>query len=203
MKIGIRTLFAALLLAAAVALPRGLSAQNGAAGPGDHRLIPSVGIPFASGSFFGTVDITGFAARDGRIVADTLLRVGQRTTPARLPVKLVRATCTILELHIGPPPGARLPLLITQHAGNSELRQPQLCAIAHAASLRARVAALNEHERLARAAATAASCPWYWALACSAALGTCGLTCSLGSAACTECLTTIGAGGCIPCFFGG
>jgi hypothetical protein len=208
----IRAVLTALFVASAVALsPGGLSAQD-AGGAGaetdttspvteshrSHRLIPSVGIPFASGSFLGTIDIQNFAAQGNRIVANTLVRIGQRTTSARLPVRIVRATCSVLELEVGPPPGAQRPLGITQTIGTSELRQQQFCTIANAEGTQARVAALNERGQLG---ASLGACPWYQTAGCAVAVVACGASCALGPEVCIPCLAGVGASSCLDCFF--
>ena len=206
MRLSIRTTLAALLFTGAVALnSSSVSAQDkGAAAAASEaaasvRSIPTVGIPFASGKFLGTVEILGFGAEGKKLFARTRIRTGQKTTSAKLSVKVLRTSCEHFELDIGAPPGAKGPLRIIQHRGNSDLNVTQLCDLANAKTAQAQAAALNERDNLA--AEVASSCPWYEVIGCSAAIAACGATCALGPEVCVPCLAGIGAGSCISCFF--
>ena len=163
-----------------------------------------MGIPFASGKFLGTVEILGFGAEGNKLFTRTRIRTGQKTTSAKLPVKVLRTSCEHFELEIGAPPGAQGPLRLVQHRGNSDLNVTQLCDLANAKTAQAQAAALNERGNSGAGpalAAEAASCPWYEAVGCSLAIAACGATCALGPEVCIPCLAGVGASSCISCFF--
>jgi hypothetical protein len=207
MKIGLKAALTALLVSGAVALSAGssFSAESDgapAAGPSaaaPHRFIPHIGIPFAAGkNTLGTVEINGFAAQGGKIVANTTVRVGETARPAKLGVKILEASCHFLELQIDPPRGAPRPVHISQHAGNSNLEQSEFCAISHAVQDRnvpAQVAALNDHA----GGPETHECPWYQAVGCGTAVTLCAASCAIGPEVCIPCLAAVGLSDCIDC----
>ncbi len=201
MKSGI-TLALALLVFAAAAVFAVARPSAGELGPATASKplasFPAIGIPFVSGSFVGTIEIKGFLAQGGKIVADAVIRNGGRkATPARLPVRITQSTCYMLELRVGPPQGAVLPMVITQHQGNSDLNTSEFCDIAQANGVPAQVSALNEGGNLG---AGPKSCSWIQALGCVAAAASCASSCLAGPEVCILCFAAVGAPACYDCF---
>jgi hypothetical protein len=159
---------------------------------------PSLGTPFVSGSFIGTVEIERFRAQGNRIVADTLLhKTGKKAVRATLPVKIAHSSCQVLELKVGPPAGAAYPLVITQHQGNSNLSASDFCDITNANGVREQVAVLNDGSG---GLTGLKSCSFLDALKCAGAMASCASSCIAGPEFCILCFAAVGVPQCYDCF---
>ena len=176
---------------------------------------PTTGQQFASrkddGSeefVFGSFDIRRFLLRDGNLVARGRLQGAVRSTKNRgfveqdelsprgeltnLPVEIKAASCSNLELLVGPPEGLMDPILTEFNEQTSNLSREHFCNIAEANLA-------GDNEALRDWLNTTGSCTLTDEQNCGNALGVCALSCFIIDSLCTICFAKLGEIACKNC----
>lgn len=219
MRLRLRAVAAALLCVCAASLSAIVPARAdeaaalAAAAAKGNKVIPALGFPYASDGTIGTIDIRGFSFQGGKIVAPSVVRINGKATAARLPVRIVEATCSVLQLEVGPAPGLKRPLRITETvSGGSELRQRQFCEINAAVDrkdLKEAAILLNDKGAIGGSVAMrdgGGSCPWYVKAGCGVAIAACAASCiDPLDGICEACIEAIDDGSdvCVECIIDG
>ena len=193
-----------------------LGPMSAQAGDRAHRSqMPVVGIPYASVTttgdlFLGAVRVDRFEVDEDRLKAVGLLLKGRRAQETEFPVEVVRSSCDVLELKVGPPEEAigrstlETPLVLLESVAGSELRQSDFCGLAAAYAaddLLLLVDRLNETAKIA--AGVIGSCPWWKQIECAFAITSCRSICTLYTPfnpLCIKCFEDLNAGSCISCY---
>lgn len=210
----------AIFLLTTTALPSAADSDSDSSFVSDEcTAAPPIGIPYSSvtedGNIFsGAVRIDRFEADGDELIVIGALLDGDQVHETVFPVKVIEASCDVLQLEIGPPngPGAvaalelQTPLLIVETPMESDLRQVEFCqfSTAIAAGDMVQIASeLNETEEIA-AGSVSASCPWYKQIECAFAVTSCRSICTLftpASPLCKDCFNDLNQGNCISCLF--